>query len=142
MRPGQSKSPVELRVITQAHWAFVWTPDGATALILATYPHGPYCQRAQAFAERMERRARYPKRGTSYLGRDVSHVRGVPAGPSGRARHDGMSARGQLTGRGTPAGVRSLEHARTGRDAGCALVLGASACAYGLRCCLSFALRR
>ena len=102
----------------------------------------PYCQRAQAFAERMERRARYPKRGTSYLGRDVSHVRGVPAGPSGRARHDGTSARGQLTGRGTPAGVRSLEHAHTGRDAGCGLVLGASACAYGLRHCLSFALRR
>ena len=107
MRPGQSKSPGELRVITQTHWAFVWTPDGATALILATYPHGPYCQRAQAFAERMERRDRYPQQGTSCLGWDA--FRGKD-GTQGRQAARGMTAR--PPGARLLGGVRPLERAR------------------------------
>lgn len=120
MRPGQSKSPVELRVITQAHWAF--GSDAKWRSCLLRLPNNPDYQQAQAPAAWCVRpdptNVTRPTLDGMY---PVSEE--CPQCPHWRAA--GTLAGGLLTGRGTPAGARPVRSARTGRDAGCGLVLGA-----------------
>lgn len=105
MRPSQSKSPVELRVITQAHWAF--DSDAGWRSCLPRLPNAPYYQQAQAPADRRVRRDRYPQQGTSCLGWDA--FRGKD-GTQGRQAARGMTAR--PPGASLLGGVRPLECVR------------------------------